>query len=34
MGVARMFFGGLNHSDEEEDRLGAKVKDIEYVRRR
>lgn len=34
IGVARIFFDGLNQSREEGDRLGARVKDMEYVRRR
>lgn len=34
MGGARVFFGGYGHSEGEEDRLGAKVKDMEYVRRK
>lgn len=34
MGAAKMFLGGLNHSEEDEDKLGARVKDIEYVRRK
>lgn len=34
IGEARIFFDGLNQSKEEEDRLGARVRDMEYVRRR
>lgn len=34
VGVARVVFGEKDHSEGEEDRFGARVSDIEYVRRR